>query len=634
LITWTVDFLTEEPWCQINVNGDEFVHRFTNLRGHYQQYIFGAVMAIEHELILIPDSSILNSLPPPVVPSYSNVTNSGEEKLSETSAAPGSLRECTRYSTRLSTWVLGNGVAPQSKSSIATTSALFPRAHRRQASKNETVRTCCVALRVCRSLLALSIILSRAGNKDLENEVVSRLVVVSGERLTVTTDVDYPLGHLFIEWMVRSNIFTKILQLSFLCPSSLLRLIGSKLLYFAVPLLPPSVVARSFSESGLLVRHVGQTEHMKGHQQTPDGRLFEAMMMKLGEHLNPYWIHPHFTTQVKPGVGLAIPVLSLSNLIKQLYLLLRSVCCSPIVRWRNEVRDSIQRVLPVANGSVSALKNLLAAAADFDGCSFQLENRRDPGINAALGLLSISGGWQSGLGLSYGAVVRHLGAGTSMPEPHIIVGYGNTGVFGESLLVVPLISMNDEQPKKTNDVSSGLETVFTFFLQGEQLKSTVPSAVLSCCRSPAIQAVLVELLLTAVSINTSDARQKLRIERAETDTRLTAAVVVTDSVEIKPSLNEGFEVSMPGASFLQISFERSSSVDADEGSSSDNSYFVVFKDEERKDFWGSPRYDLTEILQKPTSVRVDSDRCYVLFCAETAEITRYVVSLIVVTDVY
>jgi hypothetical protein len=650
LVTWTIDFLSDTPWAQININGDEFVHRFANLHGHFSQYVIGCVLAMEHEVILIPDSSVLDSLPAPTVSTTASVVDANNGALSvQTQERHTAFTECNSFGSKAYTWkyspythdswpaLRGSGTSAELRDD-AGSSIFVPHPLYGPHNKSEVIRLCALIGRIFRSLLKLSLVANISKDSRVVDgpEVLVDLFGSTSNRdirldNSVTLTVINPFDGVFSDWLINSGLFACLLKLSFGASSVLLRNVGCKLLHYVLPLLSPTVVCTELRKKDYLVPRDACSSDgngLRGVGVVHDCNLVASLLVRLGECLNPYRSSTAPQRGETGAYAFNVYPYSPANSARQVYLLLRCLAASPLRAWHDHVQEAIEMLLPAAGETVDNISESVDMAYDLMNRQMRSSSSLEPPetnvfnnsfVSTLLSLLAVFGGWQSSIGLSFGTVVRHLGAQTSIAEPHVIVGFGSIGMFGETLCVVPLPTADElfslaQTPEVDPINQSGInnaaaETVFTFYLQNEQRKPTVPSAMAGALKQPLIQAEFTKCLDRILSIDITDLRPKLGSERADPDSK--PPMLQLESIIVEPHPLSDFDgeirlrrIGICDAQYLSITFDPatqslqlpSSQLKFTDSSGAELAFTFFKADDVTGPYWGEQYYSNTTPL--------------------------------------
>jgi hypothetical protein len=565
LISWTVDFLAPVPWVELNINGGEFTHRFTNLTGNFNQYLFGIVMVVEHEFILIPDGSSLDALPPPPAPV---ATITSPEKISGSTKNGNNLGlyilEPRDMSYHLLTW--DPSLFVQQKISSRRRLSLSGR-----RIKSEAIRICSSMTRIAKSLLALT--LSTNENRTYESNRIG---------------IKFPFEGVFSNWLLNDSLLQAIMRIALCSHSSMIRLVATKLSIQLIHLLPPRKVDDCLVAANLM---------------NNDESFVELFFRRLGRCLNPYATpDPVFDKSAL----LSLQYDYVTSTLRQTMDILTSIGCSPLKYWWQEFSKVIRTILPKIASMAQDLKEIVENSQN--GSPFQYLKVIDKykqsdsflgtdASNCLIGVLAICGGWIPAQALVPGAVVTHSGLGSSLLETFAVVAFSTLSMFGEALVICPLNNVSDSDigisPDGSDQESShnfSYETVFATFLQSEQTRSYVPPAVLGTFRQHADLSSFLGLLNIIISTDSTDQRPPLPYELEPTDPPaqpLERSITLESPHPYRDNTDEIYDISIPGASELVITFDPQSKTETN------YDYLRFFKDSSQTSYWGQEKYSGT-----------------------------------------
>lgn len=575
MISWTVDFLAPVPWAEIVINGGEFTHRFTQLPGVYSQYVFGIVMAVEHEFVLIPDSSILDGLP---LPSKADPVKI-DASLSVSKPYPYKIILPSFDSTTL-LWNWDSSFLLRCNQNAVKENVLFGSeasglSISDRCSKKDVVRLCSSVSRVAKSLLALTIITNEYKLDDISS-------------------TDMPFDGIFTEWLVDDQVLHALADMTCLANSSTVRQAATKVICQLIPLLPPDTVDKVFNK-GCFV---------------PDSQnisFFHKVVRVLGQLANPYSVGiPDYSSQSS-----SFSQDFVTTSFRQTLDLVKSITHSPLQVWWREVHRlfehslaAFSEIIKDLSGSIESAQSLLNANSvglieKTNVLMDALSSTKTKSLSSVdvcdiVGFLTIScGGWIPSLGLLPGAVVSHSGPGNSLPERYVVAGFSPLSLFGETLVVYPLDIVDSNDPSEIEATSLSLttfEVVFSAFLQSEQPATTLaPAIAYSLCHENLrldVFSFLSHLILT----DTSDQRPPLQAEFEVAQapiTPLERRMVMESPHPYRDNTDEVFEISIPGAVELVISFDPQSKTEAN------YDYLRFYKDSSQSSYWGQEKYSGT-----------------------------------------
>lgn len=573
-MSWTIDFLSAQPWAEISVNGGEFVHRFDDLRGQFHEYIVGMVVAMEHEILRIPDGSLLDGLPAPVFrkPPGSMKNSKNKKKLQERELGPSPYKTTAQL---LSPSAVYQVVGLDTSLYATDTTLSSPNA----CNKNDVVKLCCSLLRIFKSLFSCHF--SESSNRTAQS------TDVTSHWLVTTED---------------GSFLQSLMCLAFYSPSSMLRVCAAKVLKMMIPLLPPSEVDTVSRRMGL----VG-----------PRGSFLSACFDSLGHMLNPYAV---VTSQQHNSSGRMMAVSNKATAIRQSYDLIQAIAASPFSSWRSEIFECCQSRITLAFDGLAHLSSMNLSLVDEGTCMStqdQLGLLCNRNLTALLSLLSLCGGWVAGLALLPGAVVLHKGATSSMAEKYSVVAYSENGQFGEALVVSALQSGTARDTLAAAPLEHVTEKVFTTFLQGEQRRSEVHPTILAAATDQQdVCDRFMQLIASIIATDSFDGRSRCCNEVTDGDSAKPVSqkksILLESPHPYRDNIDEVTEISIPGATELLISFDPQTKTEA-------NYDFICFhKDSSRSEHWGQEKYSGTAwpgVAGLPP-LRIPASCCWMRFCSD------------------
>lgn len=566
LISCTVDFLCSDPWIEFTLNGGEATHRYVGLPGHYSQYIFGIVMAMEHEFIIIADGSALVNLPPTAPKCDISVPTPPKN----TTVCRLLLKNATKNeSTQVGGWDPHQYVTRSNSNYVGTFTVAHGLATADICTKSDTLKLCSSMNRILKSLLSLSLSLNERKSEEsigLEQEFVS------------------PLDGPFTQWLLDEAILDNICIIAFRAHSSVLRLVATKVLTHFFAVLPPSGVFKSLVRAGLL---------------TEDSSFTLTLLRHLGCNLNPY------ATSSKSEVSILFPTSEefVTTSSRQAKDLLDALTSSPVCLWWTDLIHFIDRLLPQLSPIVAALRESVDQrhADDVSEKKVALKwmgNLISTSSSELLGFLALAGGWLPSQALVPGSVVSHLGLGSSLPDRFVVVGYSSLSLFGEALVICPVntgdqVNDNDstDSAEAPTPFSDRLETVFTTYLQSEQTRSHISPALLFILQGNTRLCPLIHLLGEIICADTTDLRKSqidVETEKLSAKPQIEERSLVMESPHpYRDNTDETYEITIPDATELIITFDPESKTEAN------YDYLRFFKDSTQTSFWGQEKYSGT-----------------------------------------
>ena len=577
-ICMCVDYLASPPTLELSINGGEFAHKFTLAGGSdHTQYLFGAALSMEHELLLIPDSSLLDALPTPLIVSSSAIHSDSKTHGDTASSRLLAFHSQPDAPTRLYTWDMSSHLRHCASGGLNELAGY---------SKSDALRLCSTTLRVTRSLLALTV-------ADNENAFEGARSHTTDEKAK-TSSVSSPFEGAVTDWLIDAGVLREFISLAFRAHSSSLRLACGKVLRQTLPLLSPHSASKIVKAS------------LSSQSQSEDVPLLAMLLASIGQSLNPY--------SGSGGSGSLLidtradyPVASM----RQCTDLFSSLCRSPLRLWWTELADLYQWLLPrldrasralcessigIDSLSQSSCLRLMSTGSTQQGkSSLALGDGR---VNDLIGLLATCGGWLASQALVPGAAVTHYGASSSLSERFVVLGYSPISTFGETLIVSPTGSegssdgSTDEESLGSSSlvsfdrVSDTREVVFSNYLQSEQPKTSIAPSVKHALHQSSSMHPLAALLARLIATDSSDPRPPSSSELeapVPTSSPVERSLTLESPHPYRDNTDEVYEISIPGASELVVIFDPQTKTEAN------YDYLRFFKDASQTSYWGQEK---------------------------------------------